>query len=335
MKQIRTNINLFKDDKIFQIKNANEFNEIALEIFRYQYKNNRLYHDFVNTIGKKVEEVKNMEEIPFLPISFFKSHEIKSGEFNQEKVFLSSGTTKMVRSKHYIKSLALYEKSFLKAFNLFFGNPSDLVILCLLPSYQEQGDSSLLYMTDKLIKESNNPLSGYFLNEDEKLYQTISALEQNKTNYLLFGVSYALLDYIEKFNQKLSFGTIIETGGMKGRRKELTKEQLHEQLKKGFGTNQIASEYGMTELLSQAYSMENQVFVSPPWMKIFVRDTSDPFSILATNKTGLINVIDLANVYSCSFIATDDVGEVIADNQFKIKGRYDLADVRGCNLLVQ
>lgn len=323
------------EEQIFKINSPNEFNDLALKVFQWQAKNNPVYREFVDELGTKIERVNQVSQIPFLPISLFKTHTIKSGNFDVEKTFLSSGTTQNNRSKHHIKSLKLYEQSFLKTFSQFFGDVSNLTILCLLPSYQEQGDSSLLYMTDFLIKASKNKLSGYFLNQNEKLFHTIEVLERENKPFVLFGVSYALLDYLDTYKHTLSIGKIIETGGMKGRRKELTKEQLHIKLEKGFGTNHICSEYGMTELLSQAYSLKNQTFHLPNWMSVMVRDTTDPFHFLETGKTGLINVIDLANIYSCSFIATDDVGVLIDKNQFKIKGRYDLADVRGCNLLVQ
>lgn len=321
-------------DSIFKCTKIEEFNDLALRIFQYQYTNNNVYKEYVDLIGVNVSSIKNYTQIPFLPISFFKSHQVTSS-LTSQKTFKSSGTTQSTRSKHYVADLKIYEQSFVMAFEQFFGKTEELVILALLPSYQEQGDSSLIYMTDYLIKKSNNSTSGYFLNEPQKLTDTILKLEQQKQKYVLFGVSYALLDFIEAQNFNLQFGTVIETGGMKGRRKELTKEELHETLAKGFGTQNISSEYGMTELLSQGYSKQNQLFQTPPWLKVLIRDTVDPFTLIGNDKTGLINVIDLANINSCSFIATDDLGKTFHDNTFKILGRYDNSDVRGCNLLVQ
>lgn len=321
-------------DSIFKCTKIEEFNDLALRIFLYQYANNLVYKEYVNLIGIDVLSIKHHEQIPFLPISFFKSHKVTTFQ-NSQKTFKSSGTTQSIRSSHYVVDLSIYEKSFTIAFEQFFGKTEELVILALLPSYQEQGDSSLIYMTDYLISKSQNTTSGYFLNEPQKLIETILNLESQKQKYVLFGVSYALLDFIESQKFNLQFGTIIETGGMKGRRKELTKEELHNTLSKGFGTENISSEYGMTELLSQAYSKENQLFYTPSWLKILIRDTADPFTLIGNDKTGLINVIDLANINSCSFIATDDLGKTFNDNTFKILGRYDNSDVRGCNLLVQ
>lgn len=321
-------------DSIFKCTKNEEFNDLALKIFHFQYANNNVYKQYVDLIGVNVNAVKKIEQIPFLPISFFKTHKVLSVNLHQ-KTFKSSGTTQSIRSNHYVADLSVYEKSFLTAFEQFFGKTEELTILALLPSYQEQGDSSLIYMTDYLINKAKKPYSGYFLNEAKKLEETILTLEEKKEKYILFGVSYALLDFIENKNYTLKYGTIIETGGMKGRRKELTKEELHSTLSKGFGTNNISSEYGMTELLSQGYSKENQVFYTPSWLKVLIRDTSDPFKLIGHEKTGLINVIDLANINSCSFIATDDLGKTFGNETFKILGRYDNSDVRGCNLLVQ
>lgn len=321
-------------DSIFKCTKNEEFNDLALKIFKFQYTNNSIYKDYVNLIGTDVRHIKTTQEIPFLPIIFFKTHKVITSQ-NHQKTFKSSGTTQTTRSNHFITDLSIYEKSFVATFEQFFGKTEKLTVLALLPSYQEQGDSSLIYMTDYLIKKSNNPTSGYFLNEPQKLTETILKLEEQKQKYVLFGVSYALLDFIENKNYTLKHGTIIETGGMKGRRKELTKEELHNLLSKGFGTQNISSEYGMTELLSQGYSKENQIFSTPSWLKVLVRDTSDPFKLIGNDKTGLINVIDLANVNSCSFIATDDLGKTFSNGTFKVLGRYDNSDVRGCNLLVQ
>lgn len=318
---------------ILAIHTQEDFLEQALQVFRFQYHNNTVYKEFVDLLKIDVTKVSSIDNIPFLPISFFKSHKVLSTSNKVEKTFLSSGTTQSSRSKHHVTDLSIYKQSFTKAFELFFGQPRDLAVLCLLPSYQEQGDSSLIYMTDELVKQSNNNLSGYYINDDEKLFNTIEKLNKDKSPFVLFGVSYALLDYVDKHKHQLSVGSIIETGGMKGRRKELTKKELHTILQNGFGTKHISSEYGMTELLSQGYSLKDQTFYTPPWLHIALRDTDDPLTIGA--KSGLINVIDLANIYSCSFIATDDVGRQNPDGGFEVLGRYDYADVRGCNLLVQ
>ncbi len=319
--------------KLLTVKSEDSFNELALTVFQYQYKTIEIYKQFVDYIKVNPHKLNHYTQIPFLPIRFFKSHTVLSGN-HKDKIFKSSGTGNMVRSNHYVKSLALYDASFTYCFEQFFGKANDLAVLCLLPSYQQQGDSSLVYMTDKLIQLSNNELSGYFLNDNNALCSTIQSLESTNQKYVLFGVSYALLDYVEKYNHTIKNGYIIETGGMKGRRKELTKEQLHAILQQGFGTTNISSEYGMTELLSQAYSKKDQLFETPNWMKVLIRETSDPFTLLPNNKTGLINIIDLANVHSCAFIATDDLGRIEGDG-FKVLGRYDNTDVRGCNLLVQ
>jgi hypothetical protein len=307
---------------------------LAINIFKYQYATNVVYKQYVDLIGVKPKEVNSYVQIPFLPISFFKTHKVITSNTIQ-KVFMSSGTTQNTRSKHYVSDIKVYEKSFVKAFENVFEKTEDIVVLALLPSYLEQGDSSLIYMTDFLIKKTKNKHSGYFLNNRSQLSEKLSELEAKKQKYVLFGVSYALLDFVEDKKYNLKYGTVIETGGMKGRRKELTKPELHEILEKGFGTKNISSEYGMTELLSQAYSKENQIFETPSWMKILIRDTGDPFELKGNNKTGLINVIDLANVNSCSFIATDDLGKTFEDETFKVLGRFDNSDVRGCNLLVQ
>ncbi len=320
-------------DEIFKIKNEKDFLLQALRVFHFQYENNPVYHEFVNHLDLDVKRVDKLEKIPFLPISFFKTHDVNTAKAPAQKTFLSSGTSLTTRSKHHVHDLNTYEQSFLTCFELFFGKTEDLTILCLLPSYQEQGDSSLIYMTDHLIRKSNDARSGYYLENGKELHNIINILEKETKPFVLFGVAYSLLDYVDQFSHQLTYGKVIETGGMKGRRKELTKTQLHLKLEKGFGRNTICSEYGMTELLSQAYSLSGNAFQTPPWMKVVMRSTSDPLEV---NKTsGLINVIDLANVYSCSFIATDDVGRLNVDGTFQVLGRYDYADTRGCNLLVQ
>ena len=277
--------------------------------------------------------MKRLEDIPFLPIQFFKSERVLVSERTSQKVFTSSGTTGNRTSKHFVADIALYEQSFYKAFQHFYGSVSDYTILALLPSYLERGGSSLVYMVDALIKASGNSDSGFFLNDLDALIATLKALEAKKQNTLLLGVSYALLDVLEKESFQLKHTTVMETGGMKGRRKEMVKPELHQKLSHGFGVSKIHSEYGMTELLSQAYSKGGGRFHCPPWMKILTRDTEDAFGYVR-EKTGGINVIDLANINSCSFIATQDLGRVYADSTFEVIGRFDNSDIRGCNLMV-
>ena len=316
---------------IFNIKSDEEFEEIALHLFSYQIINNPIYKNYAKLVLKN-KIPKNIYEIPFLPIDFFKSNEVICKNKNIETIFLSSGTGGE-RSKHLVSDIELYKHSFLKSFELFYGDVSQYCILSLLPSYREQGASSLVYMVDELIKESKNKLSGFYLNNYEKLAETINVLEEKNQKTILFGVTYALLDFAEQFPTKLKSTMIIETGGSKGKRKEYIKEELHNILKQSFCLENIHSEYGMTELLSQSYSKSNGVFKSPPWKKIIIRDTHDPFSIVETNKTGGINIIDLANIYSCPFIATQDLGKTYEDESFSILGRFDNSDLRGCNQL--
>lgn len=325
-------------ENIFTITSSEEFETIAIEVFQFQYKNVKVYREFCNLLKVIPSEISKIEEIPFLPIQFFKSHTVLTEGLSSETIFTSSGTTGSITSKHYVSDLSLYKKSFSEAFQLHFGNIEDYTILALLPSYLERESSSLVFMVDELIKKSNNPNSGFYLNNINELIEKLEFLETviptragKKT--ILLGVSYALLDLIEAKQFQLKNTIIMETGGMKGRRKELIKEELHNILKQGFGVSEIYSEYGMTELLSQAYSKGNGIFTCPPWMKILTRDTEDARTII-TDKTGGINVIDLANIYSCSFIATQDLGKVHADESFEIIGRFDDSDIRGCNLMV-
>jgi phenylacetate-coenzyme A ligase PaaK-like adenylate-forming protein len=318
--------------KIFSIQNVEEFSSCALEVFQFQFQHCSIYREFVQNIGKK--SPKSIEEIPFLPISFFKSHDVKNDLFETfETTFLSSGTTGMTRSKHLVPDLTIYEKAFTLIYKNQIGDPKDQVILALLPNYIEQGNSSLVYMVKELIEQTQNNLSDFLLDKSEEIETQYNlALAQNK-KVVIIGVSYALLDLAEK-NIDLHQAIIIETGGMKGRRKELNKEELHAILKQGLKVPQIYSEYGMTELLSQAYSTGNELFTTPPWMKVLFRDINDPFNYVAEGKTGGINVIDLANINSCSFIATQDLGRM-EGKYFKIMGRFDNSDLRGCNLLVE
>jgi phenylacetate-coenzyme A ligase PaaK-like adenylate-forming protein len=319
--------------KIFEIKSDNQLNEIALEIFHFQYDNNPVYHQYVDLNNIRIEDMDHYKKIPFLPIELFKSHKINSGNFEPEKVFSSSGTTGISTSKHNITNLGLYEKSFLACFELFYGKPDQYLILALLPSYLERENSSLVFMVEKIISLSNNSGSGFYLDNYDDLAKKISNPPGRKI--LLIGVTFALLDLAEKFNLNLKNGIVMETGGMKGRRKEIVREELHRMLSSKFHSDKIHSEYGMTELLSQAYSNGDGIFRTPPWMKILIRDTNDPKSLLGDYKSGGINIIDLANLYSCSFIATQDLGKTYPDGSFEVLGRFDNSDIRGCNLMIQ
>jgi phenylacetate-coenzyme A ligase PaaK-like adenylate-forming protein len=318
---------------IFNIKSDAEFDTLALEIFRFQFENNSVYRSFCDLLYRHPSDVKHIEDIPFLPIQFFKTHQVVSTNNPIEKTFTSSGTTGSITSKHLVTDLMLYEDSYLEGFKHFYGNIEDYVVLALLPSYLERDGSSLIYMANDLISKSKQPESGFYLNNLEDLAQTILQLEASGQKTVLMGVSFALLDLIEQFQFNLKHTIVMETGGMKGRRKEIIRQELHHILRTGFGITQIHSEYGMTELLSQAYSRGNGVFDCPPWMKILTRDTEDALTLQQPNKTGGINVIDLANLNSCSFIATQDLGKVDENGQFEIIGRFDNSDIRGCNLM--
>lgn len=319
---------------IFNIRSEIEFNEMTLKVFKHQFENNKVYRSFCDLLYKHPSEVKKVEDIPFLPIQFFKSHDIISSIKEVEATFTSSGTTGQKNSKHLITDLSLYQESFTKAFEGFYGKIEDYVVLALLPSYLERDGSSLIHMVNHMIKSSKSSKSGFYLNNLEALKNTLQSLELQKQKTLLIGVSFALLDFVEKYNMQLSNAIIMETGGMKGRRKELIRNELHSKLKAGFGVKKIHSEYGMTELLSQAYSKGNGVFETPPWMKVLTRDPEDALSIQEQGKTGGINIIDLANINSCSFIATQDLGKVHANGSFEVLGRFDQSDIRGCNLMV-
>ena len=324
----------FDTHRIFNINNADDFEEVALDIFKFQYENNEVYRDFCIYLRKSPKNVSSSLEIPFLPISFFKTHKVTSTQKEPETIFTSSGTTQSTTSKHFVPDIELYEKSFLKAFELFYGMPKDFCILALLPSYLEREGSSLIYMVNSLIEKSGHPHSGFYLHNLEELHQKLKILESKGAKTLLIGVSFALLDLVEQFPSTLTNTIVMETGGMKGRRKELIREELHQILEKGLGVEHIHSEYGMTELLSQGYSKGNGIFETPPWMKIVTRDTEDPLSIQPNGKTGGVNVIDLANLYSCSFIATQDLGKTHPNGTFEVLGRFDDSDIRGCNLMV-
>jgi phenylacetate-coenzyme A ligase PaaK-like adenylate-forming protein len=319
---------------IFTISNQKQFEKIALKVFRFQYENNLVYQEFCDLLKTNPQKVKALHQIPFLPIQFFKSHTVVSNNNPIEATFTSSGTTGTITSKHLVTDVSIYEESYRKGFSQFYGNIEDYVILALLPSYLEREGSSLIYMVEDLIQLTNNSNSGFYLNNHEELIQKLIELDQTGQNVILIGVTYALLDLIEKRTFNLQHTIIMETGGMKGKRKEMIREELHEQLCEGFGVTAIHSEYGMTELLSQAYSLGNGIFECPSWMQIHIRDTEDALSYINDGKTGGINVIDLANINSCSFIATQDLGKKYPYTTFEVLGRFDNSDIRGCNLMV-
>lgn len=321
-------------ENIFSV-NENGFEALALEIFRFQFERNPVYAAFAKGIGKNIESVIRIDDIPFLPVELFKTHKIYSSEKDPEIVFGSSGTSGQTQSKHYVADLSLYRKSFRTAFRNFYGNPGNWILLALLPSYLDRQDSSLVYMADRLIRETETGFSGFYLHDYKKLSEKIRKLDAEGKKILLLGVSYALLDFAEQFPLQLKNTIIMETGGMKGKRPEMIRDELHSILKNAFGVKEIHSEYGMTELLSQAYSKGNGIFHCPTWMKIKIREMNDPFSYTAHGKTGGVNIIDLANLYSCSFISTSDLGKSHADGSFEILGRFDESEVRGCNLMVE
>ncbi len=318
------------EDKIFSIQNEADFLKVALEVYHYQVNTCPVYNEFVRNMNWK--SPTSIKEIPFLPISFFKTHQVAAANRTIETIFKSSGTGGE-RSRHFVHSTEIYKCSFREIYRHFIGNPEDQVILALLPNYLDQGDSSLVYMVDDLIQLTRNEQSGFVLDDMNQLIQRYVAGVAAGKQVVIFGVAYSLLDLCD-LQPNLEHAIIIETGGMKGRRKELTKSELHQELRRGLNCNRISSEYGMTELLSQAYSNADGIFELPPWMKILIRETNDPFSFVQMNKTGGLNVIDLANLYSCSFIATQDLGK-LSMHGFEVMGRFDLADLRGCNLLVQ
>lgn len=319
---------------IFTIGSQKQFEKTALKVFRFQYENNKVYRQFCDHLRIDVTMVKSIRQIPFLPIQFFKSHTVVSTQHPAQQIFTSSGTTGMATSRHFVSDASLYEQSYRNAFAQFYGNVEDYVILALLPSYLERDGSSLIYMVDDLIQRTNNPDSGFYLNNYEALIHKLTSLDASGQNVILIGVTYALLDLIEKQQFDLQNTIIMETGGMKGRRREMIREELHYKLCKGFGVASIHSEYGMTELLSQAYSLGNGIFECPNWMHVLIRDTEDALSYLDNGKTGGINVIDLANINSCAFIATQDLGKKHPNGSFEVLGRFDHSDIRGCNLMV-
>jgi phenylacetate-coenzyme A ligase PaaK-like adenylate-forming protein len=318
---------------IFTIKNLYGFEQKALEVFQYQATHNPIYKSFIEHLGIAPIKVDRVAQIPFLPIAFFKQHEVRiPGKV--EQLFTSSGTTGMQTSKHLVHDVSVYQESYRTAFNLFYGDISQYTLLALLPSYAEREGSSLIYMIDDLLQQAQAG-SGYYLHNHKELFETLETLKKLGKPTILLGVTYALLDFVEQFTIQFPELIVMETGGMKGKRKELIREELHEQLCQGFGVANIHSEYGMTELLSQAYSKGQGVFSCPPWMQVCIRDINDPLTQIAPGKSGGINIIDLANVHSCSFIATQDLGKLSGPNQFEVLGRFDASDIRGCNLLIQ
>ena len=325
---------MISNHDIFTISNHKQFDKIALKVFRFQYENNLVYREFCDFLKTDVQKVKSIQQIPFLPIQFFKSHAVVSNTNPIQTTFTSSGTTGMITSKHLVSDIRIYEESYRKGFSQFYGNIEDYVVLALLPSYLEREGSSLIHMVDDLIQLSNQAESGFYLHNYDELIEKLTQLDRSGQNVLLIGVTYALLDLVEKHSFQLENTIIMETGGMKGKRKEMIREELHQQLCEGFGVNAIHSEYGMTELLSQAYSLGNGIFECPSWMQILVRDTEDALSYVREGKTGGINVIDLANINSCSFIATQDLGKKYSNGSFEVLGRFDHSDIRGCNLMV-
>ena len=321
-------------NKIFNIQTQEDFKQVAFSVFRHQFENNKVYRSFCDLLYIHPSDIHSLEQIPFLPIQFFKNKKIISSLEEVQEVFTSSGTTGSITSKHYVTDIEFYKESYLKGFAHFYGNIEDYTVLALLPNYLERNGSSLVYMVADLIKRSKNKKSGFYLNNIDELAKKLIHLDKKGQKILLIGVSFALLDLIEKHKFQLKNTIVMETGGMKGRRKELVRDELHEILQNGFGVDAIHSEYGMTELLSQGYSIGNGIFETPSWMRILTRDTEDALTILPKGKAGGINIIDLANYNSCSFLATQDLGKVHQNGTFEIIGRFDNSDIRGCNLMV-
>jgi len=325
---------MISHEDIFQINSKKEFEKITLKVFRLQYDTNLVYQQFCNFLKKDKNNVKSITEIPFLPIQFFKSHTVLSTDEPIQKTFTSSGTTGMQTSKHLVTDIRWYEMSYRLGFSEFYGNIEDYCVLALLPSYLEREGSSLIYMVEDLIQSSKHEDSGFYLHNYDELISKLIELDISGQNVILIGVTYALLDLIEQQKFQLKNTIVMETGGMKGKRKEMIREELHSLLSNGFGISKVHSEYGMTELLSQAYSLGDGVFECPPWMQILIRDTEDALTYVSEGKTGGINVIDLANINSCSFIATQDLGKKNPNHSFEVLGRFDHSDIRGCNLMV-
>lgn len=321
-------------ERIFNCRSEDSFNRHALEIFEFQYQNNAVFHQYCDLIRKQPAQIKHFTELPFLPVDFFRTHRIRSVEAEPTITFTSSGTSGEMTSRHLLGETGWYEKSFVEGFHHFYGNINDYCILALLPSYLERSGSSLVYMADHLIKASGHPDSGFYLYDFERLQQCLMKLKQSGQKTILLGVTYALLDFSAAFPIDFPELIVMETGGMKGRRREMIREEVHALLCSNFGVQMIHSEYGMTELLSQAYSIGKGIFRTPPWMKILIRDTNDPLTLVPNGKTGGINIIDLANIESCSFVAVQDLGRRYSDGSFEVLGRFDQSQIRGCNLLV-
>lgn len=322
-------------ERIFSVEGQGNFEALALDVFRHQFFHNKVYRGFCEALRKNPLNVKALGQIPFLPVSFFQQHRVAAFEGSHEHVFISSGTTGSTPSKHYVYDTGMYESSFLRGFRRFYGEPADYCILALLPGYLERSGSSLVYMVDALAGHSKNPHSGFYLYDLKALADKLVQLHTKGQRILLIGVTFALLDLAEKYPVKIPNAIIMETGGMKGRRRELVRHELHQILGEAFAVNTIHSEYGMTELFSQAYSKGQGLFECPPWMKALIRDPNDPLSLLPEGRTGGINVIDLANLHTCSFISTQDLGKIHPDGRFEVLGRFDHSDVRGCNLMVE
>ena len=323
-------------DLIFGLKDSVSFSETALRIFRFQAENNPVYRQFISSLRKTISGIKKINDIPFMPVEFFKSQTVAIENLSFDIVFESSRTTGDTPGRHFVHDLKLYERSLQSSFRYFYGDPSEYLITALLPSYTERQNSSLIYMMNGLITDSRNSDSGFYNDNPEDLIRTLHLAKASGQKRLLLGVSFALLDFANDYSPDLSGTIIMETGGMKGRRKEITREELHETLRVKLNVQSVHSEYGMTELLSQAYSKDNGIFYCPPWMKIIVRDPSDPFTITdEQGTTGGINIVDLANIYSCSFIATSDFGKLYENGGFGVSGRFDNSDVRGCNLMAE
>lgn len=325
-------------DKVLAV-NGSTFESLALALFRYQYENNIVYKQYTNALQIDPDAVQHLSQIPFLPIRFFKSHRVQTAIFEPATIFESSGTTGSINSRHFVKDTQLYKEFFTKGFELFYGRVKDWCILGLLPSYLERENSSLVFMVNELIRLSGHPDSGFYLDDYDKLGSLLNKLEDRGQKTLLLGVSFALLDFASVYSsgrngRSLKYTTVMETGGMKGRRKEMVRQEVHDILKKAFDLPHIHAEYGMTELLSQAYSTGGGIFKCPPWMKVLIREEDDPFEVRMASASGAINIIDLANIYSCSFIATDDAGQLYSDGSFEVLGRIDNSDIRGCSLMV-
>ncbi len=322
------------ENRIFNLPCGGSFESLALEVFCYQYNSNEIYQNFCKALGRSPASVKTIDRIPFLPVEFFRTQRVVSFKGLEMLAFTSSGTTGMVPSKHFVYDISVYERSLIRCFEMFYGDIRDYCVLALLPSYLERSGSSLVYMANKLIEKSGHPDSGFYLHDFDRLSLTIRNLGSGAARILLLGVSFALLDFAGKHPLPLRNAVVMETGGMKGRRREMVREELHQALCNAFHQKVIHSEYGMTELLSQAYSTGGGLFNCPPWMRVLICDSSDPFEIIGEDRTGAINIIDLANLHSCSFIATKDLGVLRKGGSFEVLGRFDHSDMRGCNLML-